>query len=81
MSDLRETITRVLVENGVSGNLDMHSWRCQYPERYGECDCVADLIDDLVKQLAPQVWWANQSRWYKFKFYALEALDFLRHRR
>ncbi len=51
MSDLRETVTRVLAENGVEGNYEMHSWRCNYPDRYGPCDCVETLIDELVEAI------------------------------
>src|SRR5699024_12593684 len=27
----------------------IHGWRCEYPDRYGRCDCLADLIGDLVR--------------------------------
>src|SRR5699024_12369131 len=26
----------------------IHAWRCAHPDRYGRCDCLSDLIDDLT---------------------------------
>ena len=26
----------------------IHGWRCEYPDRYGRCDCLPDLRDDLI---------------------------------
>lgn len=23
----------------------IHSWRCEYPDRYGKCDCFEDAIN------------------------------------
>ena len=47
-SDL-ETLTTFFAEQGVSepGN-SLHSWRCEYPDRYGECACVEEMITDLL---------------------------------
>lgn len=25
----------------------IHSWRCEHPDRYGECSCFAELVADL----------------------------------
>lgn len=48
----RESIRRVLIENGVESteNQGLHGWRCRYPESYGRgpCDCFASLMDDLM---------------------------------
>src|SRR5699024_2202558 len=27
----------------------IHGWRCEHPDRYGRCDCLSALIDDLVR--------------------------------
>jgi hypothetical protein len=52
MSELAATLRQVLADNGISGNHDgLHSWRCAYPDRYGECSCEAELIGDLVAAL------------------------------
>lgn len=46
---LRERLRVVLAENGVDeAPATLHSWRCEYPERYGKCDCIAELVTDLV---------------------------------
>lgn len=26
----------------------IHSWRCEYPERYGRCTCFTELVDDFI---------------------------------
>lgn len=53
-------IERVLRENGLSdlpGQYDsnIHSWRCEYPERYGPCCCFAELVADLARIIPPEV--------------------------
>lgn len=44
----REAVTTLLAEHGLEGNYDIHSWRCQHPDRYGPCDCVSELVDNLM---------------------------------
>ena len=48
----REVIAATLIaEGGAPGN-SLHSWRCEYPDRYGPCDCVPEtagvVLDDLA---------------------------------
>lgn len=43
-----EQIEKVLAGNGLSGLGELHGWRCNHPEVYGECRCVSELIDDLA---------------------------------
>ena len=50
----RDRIRRALIEAGLSDRPDLydsniHSWRCEYPGRYGHCTCLDDLVDDLVE--------------------------------
>ena len=47
---LEERIRKVLIENAVDStdNQGMHSWRCQYPDAYGPCDCFEELVTDLI---------------------------------
>ena len=45
-------IERILRENGLTDEPSkydgsIHSWRCEYPDRYGECSCFAELVADL----------------------------------
>jgi hypothetical protein len=54
---LRGEVERVLRENGLSdepGKYDssIHSWRCDFPDIYGQCSCFAELADELVALLA-----------------------------
>ena len=53
-----EAIERELLAAGLSDKPDeydsnIHSWRCEYPERYGPCDCLGELVRDLAEALAP----------------------------
>lgn len=34
-------------EGGVPGG-SIHSWRCEYPDRYGECGCVYEVAQIIV---------------------------------
>ena len=66
----RERVAEVLRANGLSdrpGELDcnIHHWRCEYPDVYGECKCFSNLIDDLFKalpQLAEEPEWEYRGR-------------------
>lgn len=47
---LTEAITSVMVREG--GRLaHWHSWRCEYPERYGECNCNEAVAQDMVREV------------------------------
>lgn len=48
---LKSTIRRVLKEYGTDStqNQGLHSWRCQYPDRYPECSHFEELVDTLAK--------------------------------
>ena len=57
---LSEEIERVMRENGLSdepGQFDsnIHSWRCEHPDRYGPCSCFQELRDDLTRILAARL--------------------------
>lgn len=58
---MREAITQALTDNGLSGIGELHSWRCQFPQTYGECTCIADLVDDVVKAVEPAIQSARAS--------------------
>jgi hypothetical protein len=36
-------------------NNGFHSWRCEYPDLYGKCDCFQELLTDLASVLVPIV--------------------------
>lgn len=46
-------VKKILREYGISDttNDGPHSWRCEYPERYGECTCLNDLTKDIMTVL------------------------------
>ena len=50
---VRDRIRQALVAAGLSDRPDLydsniHSWRCEYPDRYGHCTCLDELVDGLV---------------------------------
>lgn len=32
----------------------IHSWRCEYPDRYGKCECFANAVSDIMELLGGQ---------------------------
>lgn len=49
--DTFERIKRVLVDNGLEPGYSLHGWRCEHPDRFGECDCVDGLANDIIRAL------------------------------
>jgi len=45
----RDSLRTLLVENGLSQGDTLHGWRCDHPDRYGECECLEELIEELMK--------------------------------
>ncbi|HKY57619.1 MAG TPA: HNH endonuclease signature motif containing protein [Aeromicrobium sp.] len=45
---LAAVIRDELVANGLEQGSSLHSWRCDYPDYYGKCDCLDELVADLV---------------------------------
>jgi hypothetical protein len=43
-----EAVAAILREQGVDS---LHGWRCGYPDRYGPCDCLAELAADTLTEL------------------------------
>lgn len=35
-----EAAAKALTNEGAAPGSSIHSWRCEYPDRYGECGCV-----------------------------------------
>lgn len=46
-----EVVAKVISEEGGEPGSSLHSWRCEYPDRYGECSCVAETAEEIVKAL------------------------------
>lgn len=56
---LQDRLRAVLKSAGLSASpgefdSDIHSWRCGYPDRYGACTCLDDLVGDLIAELVPE---------------------------
>lgn len=55
----REAVARALSDNGGDIGFSLHSWRCEYPDHYGPCDCLSetarDVLDALTSHLAEMV--------------------------
>lgn len=53
MSDVRskqwvDEVTDLINSEGGGPGSSLHSWRCEYPDRYGPCDCVESLAQEIV---------------------------------
>ena len=50
MADPRvEAVAEALRAEGADTNI--HGWRCEYPDRYGPCDCVTEAAKAAVAAL------------------------------
>ena len=46
-----EWMSERLIEEGAGVGGGFHGWRCEYPDIYGECDCVAESARDILAAL------------------------------
>lgn len=53
---LAEVVAQVLLDEGGGPGSSLHSWRCEYPDRYGPCTCVADTADILADAVRAAGW-------------------------
>lgn len=44
----REALAKMLIREGAAPGGSVHSWRCDYPDIYGPCDCVEQLADEIL---------------------------------
>ena len=51
VSDLSELIESELRAAGAEPGASIHGWRCEYPDRYGPCNCVADVAAEIAKSI------------------------------
>ena len=42
-----------LLTEGAAPGSSLHSWRCEYPDQYGECDCVSVTARSVVETVLP----------------------------
>jgi len=56
MSDpVVEAAAAELLASGAGAGSSIHGWRCEYPDRYGECDCVQETARDIVTAVRPLI--------------------------
>ena len=46
-----QVIARVLAEEGGEPGRSLHSWRCERPDWFGPCTCLAETAGEIVKAL------------------------------
>ena len=59
MTVTREKVTAVLNGLGLTAEPEkysdgIHSWRCEYPDRYGRCDCFKLAVDAIIRAFAAE---------------------------
>jgi hypothetical protein len=47
-----DKLAESLISEGGGPGDSLHSWRCEYPDRYGPCDCVAETVRELWDAVA-----------------------------
>lgn len=48
----REVVVKVLEDEGGKPGHSIHSWRCEYPDRFGPCDCLDQVASEILTRLA-----------------------------
>ena len=48
----RDDVVIVLAESCLSTPGGFHSWCCEHPDMYGPCDCLDELVNDLLPIVA-----------------------------
>lgn len=46
-----KTVVRVLAEEGGSPGNSVHSWRCEQPARFGDCDCLRYIAIRILEEV------------------------------
>lgn len=41
--------------NGAEQCSSIHSWRCDYPDRYGPCNCMRETAEDVLAAVRPLI--------------------------
>lgn len=57
-------VVKALHDEGAAPGSSIHSWRCEYPDAYGPCDCLSEtarvILDALNATRASRVTGASQ---------------------
>lgn len=47
-----EIIKRILLNEGGAPGSSLHSWRCEYPDRFPNyCTCLEDIAEEIAEAL------------------------------
>lgn len=52
---LLQVVMAVLRDEGGDPGSSLHSWRCEYPDRYGPCSCLREAASAVLDALTPKV--------------------------
>lgn len=79
---IRLALERWANNNGINDMPDrysdgIHSWRCQYPDKYSPCDCFKKALDELEEMVSETYAQLLESRAEKEAPNAKEALRFM----
>jgi hypothetical protein len=55
LTETLPVIVKVLTDEGGAPGNSLHSWRCEYPDRYGECDCLTGTAESILAALRPTI--------------------------
>lgn len=50
-----EAVAHVINDEGGQPGSSLHSWRCEYPDRYGPCDCVEQTAEAIIAAVEPLI--------------------------
>lgn len=53
--ELIEAIAKVLDDEDARPGHSIHSWQCEHPDRYGECDCAGGTAALILAAIKPQI--------------------------
>lgn len=67
-TDLTEQLRTYLEEVGLTDRPEqygdgIHGWRCELPDLYGRCDCLDNVVADLVKLMEAAVKRGQAEAW------------------
>ena len=50
-----EAGAKALADEGGLPGCSIHSWRCEYPDLYGPCDCVPETVVEILAAVEPLI--------------------------
>lgn len=68
-----EALAKVLIEEGAGVGSSIHGWRCEYPDRYGPCDCVDETARAILDSPALAALLDRERREAKVEALRIEA--------